>query len=67
MTVFIDTSSSNSNKVLAKCIKCGHVLISGSGSVFFGSGTTIKCIKCGNSLTLGNADPSIKINLMVSK
>jgi len=33
---------------IVKCQKCGHVLISGNGSCFFGSGITIQCKKCGN-------------------
>ncbi len=39
---------------IIKCLKCGHVLISGRGmSLMFGQGTSIECIKCGNKYIFG--------------
>lgn len=36
------------NDEIIKCQKCGHVVISGSGKCFFGTGVSIECLKCGN-------------------
>lgn len=43
---------------IIKCLKCGHVLISGKGmAVLFGPGTSIECRKCGNKHIFGNKTP----------
>jgi hypothetical protein len=40
---------------IIKCLKCGHILISGSGMLcIFGPGTSIECMKCGNKHVFGN-------------
>lgn len=47
------------NDKLIEC-NCGHALVKGNASIFFGKGTSIECKKCGNKhvfkedQTLGN-------------
>jgi len=41
---------------LIKCLKCGHVLVAGSGCIFLGVGITIECRKCGNSHVIGDKE-----------
>lgn len=37
------------NDEIIKCLKCGHILISGKGMIaIFGKGTSIECMKCEN-------------------
>lgn len=39
---------------IIKCLKCGHILISGIGMLaIFGPGTSIECRKCGNKHVFG--------------
>lgn len=40
---------------IIKCLKCGHVIISGHGmSCLFSQGTSIECRNCGNKHVFGN-------------
>lgn len=44
---------------IVKCMKCGHVLISGANMfALFSKGTSIKCLKCGNKHVFGQQDES---------
>lgn len=47
---------------IVKCLKCGHVLISGTGMIaIFGKGTSIECIKCGNKHIFGQKESQKQI------
>lgn len=46
---------------IIKCMNCGHVLVSGSGFVYFPPGTSISCLKCGNKYTLGKEKPPLEV------
>jgi len=35
------------------CNQCGHVLLSGSGTIYFPPGSSIGCLKCGNKHVFG--------------
>jgi RNase P subunit RPR2 len=42
---------------IVKCMKCEHVLISGSNMIaLFGPGTSIACRKCGNKHVFGEVE-----------